>query len=117
MWRVYSIRNVTFILHRITGVALLVYFVLHVLTISTALISGPEAFSATMATFRHPAFRAVELAIVGCVVFHGLNGLHIIAAERGWLRPGGAAFPRATVAATLAIWTAAALVALLPWEG
>ena len=86
MWRVYSIRNVTFILHRITGVALLVYFVLHVLTISTALLSGPEAFSATMATFRHPAFRAVEIAIVGCVVFHGFNGLHTIAAERGWLR-------------------------------
>lgn len=116
MWRVYSIRNVMFILHRITGVALLVYFVLHVLTISTALLAGPEAFSATMATFRNPAFRAVEIAIVGCVVFHGLNGLHIIAAERGWLRPGGAAFPRATVAATLAIWTAAALVAALPRE-
>jgi succinate dehydrogenase / fumarate reductase cytochrome b subunit len=114
MWRVYSIRNVVFILHRITGVALLVYFVLHVLAISTALLSGPEAFSATMATFRHPAFRAVEIAIVGCVAFHGLNGLHIIAAERGWLRAGGAAFPRAAVAVTLAIWTAAAVVAVLP---
>lgn len=114
MWRVYSIHNVVFILHRITGVALLVYFVLHVLTISTALLSGPEAFSATMATFRHPAFRAVEIAIVGCVVFHGLNGLHIIASERGWLRPGGAAFPRAAVAVTFAIWTAAAVVAVLP---
>ena len=115
MWRVYSIRNVAFILHRITGIALLVYFVLHVLTISTALLAGPGAFSATMAAFRHPAFRAVEIAIVGCVVFHGLNGLHIIAAERGWLRPGGAAFPRATVATTVAIWAAAALVALFPW--
>jgi succinate dehydrogenase / fumarate reductase, cytochrome b subunit len=111
MWRVYSIRNVTFILHRVTGTALLVYFVAHVVTISTAMLAGPEAFSATMAALRHPAFRAVELAIVGCVVFHGLNGLNIIAAERGWMRPGGAAFPRATVAATLAIWTAAALAA------
>ena len=51
-----------------------------------ALLSGPEAFSATMDTFRHPAFRAVEIAIVGCVAFHGLNGLRAIAAERGWLR-------------------------------
>lgn len=85
MWRVYSIRNVLFILHRVTGVALLAYFVLHVLTISTALLAGPEAFSATMAAFRHPAFRSVEIAIAGCVVFHGLNGLHTIAAERGWL--------------------------------
>jgi succinate dehydrogenase / fumarate reductase cytochrome b subunit len=86
MWRIYSIRNVTFILHRVTGVALLVYFVAHVLTISTALVSGPEAFSATMAALRHPAFRVVELAIVACIAFHALNGLHIIAAERGWFR-------------------------------
>ena len=86
MWRIYSIRNVMFILHRVTGAALLLYFVAHVLTISTALVAGPEAFTATMATFRHPAFRAVELAIVGCVAFHGLNGLHTIAAERGWFR-------------------------------
>jgi succinate dehydrogenase cytochrome b subunit len=113
MWRVYSIRNVIFILHRVTGAALLAYFVLHVLTISTALLSGPAAFSATMAAFRHPAFRAVELAIIGCIVFHGLNGLQIIAAERGWMRAGGAVFPRAAVAATLAIWTAAALSAVV----
>ena len=112
MWRIYSIRNVTFILHRVTGAALLVYFVAHVLVVSTAMVSGPEAFSATMAAFRHPAFRAVELAIVGCILFHGLNGLHIIAAERGWLRADGIAVPRATVAATLAIWIAAAAVAV-----
>lgn len=112
MWRIYSIRNVMFILHRVTGAALLVYFVAHVLAISTAMVSGPEAFSATMAAFRHPAFRAVELAIVGCILFHGLNGLHIIAAERGWLRADGVAFPRATVAATLATWIAAAAVAV-----
>ena len=48
MWRIYSIRNVMFILHRITGTALLLYFVAHVLTISTALVAGPEAFTATM---------------------------------------------------------------------
>jgi len=113
MWRIYSIRNVMFILHRITGTALLLYFVAHVLTISTALVAGPEAFTATMAAFRHPAFRAVELAIVGCIAFHGLNGLHMIAAERGWMRRDGVAFPRASVVATLAIWTAAAAVAVV----
>lgn len=112
MWRIYSARNWMFILHRVTGTALLVYFVAHVLTISTALVAGPEAFSAVMAALRHPAFRAVELAIFGCVAFHGLNGLHIIAAERGWLRPGGNAFARTTVATTLGIWAVAAAMAV-----
>ena len=84
MYRVYSIHNVMFILHRVTGTALLAYFVLHVLTISTALFAGPQAFTATMAAFRHPAFRAVELVIVACIAFHGINGLAMIGAERGW---------------------------------
>ena len=84
MYRIYSSRNVTFILHRLTGTALLVYFVLHVLTISTALFAGPQAFTETMAAFRHPAFRAVEAAIVACIAFHGINGLAMIGAERGW---------------------------------
>lgn len=84
MFRVYSHRNVMFILHRVTGTMLLAYFVLHVLTISTALFAGPEAFTSVMAAFRHPAFRAVELVIVACIAFHGLNGLNQIATERGW---------------------------------
>lgn len=86
MYRIYSSHSVRFILHRITGTALLVYFVVHVLTISTALVSGPTVFSAVMAAFRHPAFRAVEIVILLCIAFHALNGLHAIAAERGWGR-------------------------------
>jgi succinate dehydrogenase / fumarate reductase cytochrome b subunit len=112
MVRLYTVHGWMFLLHRITGTALLLYFVAHVLAISSAFVAGPEAFASVMATFRQPVFRAIELAIVGCIAFHGLNGLHIIAAERGWLRPAGAAFPKATVAATLAIWGVAAIVAL-----
>ena len=69
MFRIYSSRNVTFILHRATG---------------TALLSGPQAFTSVMAAFRHPAFRAVEAVIVACIAFHGINGLMMIGAERGW---------------------------------
>jgi succinate dehydrogenase / fumarate reductase cytochrome b subunit len=111
MWRIYSVHNWTFILHRITGTALLVYFVAHVLAISTALTAGPEAFTRVMATFRSPPFRSVELLIVGCVAFHGLNGLHMIAAERDWLRSRGAALAKASIAATLGIWAIAAVMA------
>ena len=53
-------------------------------TISTALFSGPQAFTSVMAAFRHPAFRVVEAVIVACIAFHGINGLMMIAAERGW---------------------------------
>ncbi|HYC36027.1 MAG TPA: hypothetical protein VEC19_06370 [Usitatibacter sp.] len=86
MWRIYSVHNVMFILRRSTGVALLFYFVAHVITISTALVAGPEAFSSVMATFREPAFRAVEWLIVACIAFHALSGLHLMAAERASVR-------------------------------
>ena len=112
MVRLYTIHGWMFLLHRITGVALLAYFVAHVLAISTAMLAGPDAFASVMGTFRQPPFRAVEVAVVGCILFHGLNGLHLIAAERGWMRPAGTAFPRATVAATLAIWLGAAAMAV-----
>ena len=86
MWRVYSKHNVMFILRRLTGVALLVYFVLHVVAISTALFAGPQAFSTVMAAFREPALRWVEWAVVACIAFHALSGLHVIAAERASVR-------------------------------
>ena|SRR5665213_3908923 len=114
MYRIYSVRNWMFILHRITGTVLLVYFVAHVITISTALVAGPAVFTSVMTTFTHPVFRAVELVIAGCIVFHGLNGLHIIASERGWLRSrGDIIYARASVVAVLGIWTLAAAMVVV----
>ena len=114
MWRVYSIHNWTFILHRLTGTALLVYFVAHVLAISTALLAGPDAFTSVMATFRKPGFRLLEVAILGCIAFHALNGVQMIAAERGWLRPGARkTFSAATVGAAVTIWLVAAAVSIV----
>ena len=112
MWRIYSIHGWLFILHRITGIALLVYLIAHILTISTAMIAGPQAFSSLMMTLAQPGFEGVELAIVGCVAFHGLNGIRIIAVERGWLKSGGTSFAGATIATTLAAWMAAALLVI-----
>ena len=50
MRRIYSIHGWLFVLHRVTGIALLVYLIAHILTISTAMIAGPRAFTSVMAT-------------------------------------------------------------------
>ena len=86
MWRVYSIHNLAFILRRLTGVALLLYFVAHIAAISTALLAGPQAFTTVMAAFREPALRWIEWVVVACLAFHALSGLHLIAAERASVR-------------------------------
>lgn len=86
MWRMYTIDGVLFVLHRITGVALFVYLVAHILTISTAMLAGAESFDRIMGILAEPKFLVVDLMLFGCLLFHALNGLRIIAHERGvWL--------------------------------
>ncbi len=65
------------VLHRITGVALVFYLFLHVFVTST-LTSGPELFNKVMRLFEHPAFGIGESLLLAALVFHGLNGIRIL---------------------------------------
>lgn len=86
MWRMYSIDGVLFILHRITGITLFIYLITHILTISTAMLAGPDAFDRVMATLAGPKFLIIDLALFGSLLFHALNGLRLIAHEHNfWL--------------------------------
>jgi len=86
MLRIYSAKNWKFLFHRVSGLILLIYFLLHVLSISTALLFGQEVFDSVIEAFQSNVFHLVEAIVVICVLGHGLNGLHIIASERGWFR-------------------------------
>ena len=86
MLRIYSAKNWKFLFHRMSGLILLIYFMLHVLSISTALLFGQEVFDSVMKAFQSNTFRLVEASVVICVLGHGLNGLHIILSERGRVR-------------------------------
>ena len=48
MLRIYSAKNWKFLFHRMSGLILLIYFMLHVLSISTALLFGQEVFDSVM---------------------------------------------------------------------
>ena len=86
MLRIYSAKNWKFLFHRVSGLILFVYFLLHVISISTALLFGEEVFNSVMNAFKSDLFLFIETVVVICVLGHGLNGLHIIASERGWFR-------------------------------
>ena len=67
----------SWVLHRITGVAIFFFLLVHVL--DTALIRvSPEAYNAVIATYQTPLMGLGEVALVGGIVFHALNGLRII---------------------------------------
>ena len=70
------------ILQRATGLLLLLYLFLHVRTIRE-LSKGPAAFNAAMATFANPVFKLLEIALLGTVILHALNGVRITLLDLG----------------------------------
>lgn len=70
------------VVQRATGLLLLIYLFLHVHTIHE-LSRGPAAFDAALATFRNPLFKLLEIALLGTVILHALNGIRITLLDLG----------------------------------
>ncbi|MBI4495383.1 MAG: succinate dehydrogenase, cytochrome b556 subunit [Deltaproteobacteria bacterium] len=71
-----------FLLMRISGVAITLYLILHIHVLSS-LQDGPKAFDELMATVQSPLFKFLELALLGGVIYHALNGVRIIWVDFG----------------------------------
>lgn len=67
---------------RITGLLLLVYLFIHVHTVRQ-LSNGPAAFNQAVATFQSPLFKLLEIALLGTVILHALNGIRIMLIDLG----------------------------------
>src|SRR5436305_13102633 len=64
------------LVQRATGLLLLLYLFLHVRTIHE-LRNGPAAFNTALATFHSSLFKLLEIALLGTVILHALNGVRI----------------------------------------
>lgn len=71
-----------FLLHRITGLSLIFYLLLHIVVISTS-IQGPKAFNQLLAVLTSRPFIIADLGLLAAVLFHGLNGVRIILFDTG----------------------------------
>lgn len=67
----------TWILHRMTGLGVLLFLIVHVVD-TGLIIYSPEFYDHALALYKHPLFRVGELFIVFGVLFHAVNGLRII---------------------------------------
>ena len=72
---------VAFVIQRVTGVALLAYLFLHVLTINK--LRNPAEFDAAIAQFRSPLFKLAEVGLLGVVILHALNGVRLTLIDMG----------------------------------
>lgn len=67
----------SWVLHRITGVAIFFFLLVHIL--DTALVRvSPEAYNAVIGTYQTPIMGLGEVGLVGAIVFHAFNGVRIV---------------------------------------
>jgi succinate dehydrogenase / fumarate reductase cytochrome b subunit len=96
----------TWVLHRITGVSVFFFLLVHVL--DTALVRvSPEAYDLVIASYKTPIVNLLEVGLVGAVLYHALNGLRVILVDF-WAK--GPRYQRQMTWAIATVW----LVLMIP---
>ncbi len=73
-----------FFLHRLSGIAILLYLILHTVSISSVLL-GESAYGAIHEIYKLLIFRLGLIAVAGAVAYHSFNGLRIVIMDfTGW---------------------------------
>lgn len=90
----YGLERYAYILHRVTGLGLLLYFILHIFVTGTR-IGGPGSWDAAMANMSGTIFKIGEYIIFVAFVYHALNGIRLGLTELGFLmgQPARPLFP------------------------
>ena len=67
----------SWLLHRITGVAVILFLFAHV--IDTAVVGwGPEAYNRVIGVYHNWVVKLLELGLVAAVLYHAINGVKIM---------------------------------------
>lgn len=108
-------------LHRLTGLGLLAYFLMHIFVTSTRAI-GPDTWKQTMDAVSGPIFTVGEYLVFAAFAFHAVNGVRLALLEHGFGvgRPIEPVYPYATSVGrqrplALAVMVLAGLIAI--WGG
>jgi succinate dehydrogenase / fumarate reductase cytochrome b subunit len=79
----YGIERYAFTLHRLTGLAILAYFLLHILVGSSRMF-GEETWNRVMKILDSPVFFYGEFLVYLAFAYHALNGLRLVLTELGF---------------------------------
>ena len=66
----------SWIFHRVTGVAILLFLLIHIVDI-TILGFGRDVYNHALTIFSTPAIRIFSLALIASVIYHSFNGVRI----------------------------------------
>ena len=70
------------LLQRITGVALVLYLLVHIVVISSAR-GGEKNFDNLLGLLQTPLFVVLDLALLAAILYHGLNGIRVVLFDLG----------------------------------
>lgn len=79
----WGLERYLYTLHRLTGLGLLAYFVLHIFVTSSRAF-GETAWVSAMAQVTGPLFRFGEFLVFAAFAFHALNGIRLVLVELGF---------------------------------
>jgi succinate dehydrogenase / fumarate reductase cytochrome b subunit len=99
----------SWVLHRITGIAIYFFLLVHVLDTATVRLD-PELYNVVMASYKTPIMGLGEAVLVAAIVFHAFNGLRIILVD---MTAWASRHHRALFYGVLVLWTVV-MVAFLP---
>lgn len=68
---------IAWIMHRLSGLVLTFYLYMH-LTFLTFLAYYPETYNDLISTTTEPFFLLFDIALVGIILYHGLNGFRVV---------------------------------------
>ncbi len=79
----WHVGTIAWILHRLSGVLIIFYLVLHIWVMSF-LQKGPESFNQVMHLLESPLTKLLEIGLLGVVIYHSLNGIRLVILDLGW---------------------------------
>lgn len=107
--------QVSFLLHRITGLGTLLFLAVHILDTATVYFY-PSLYPEAINIYRTTLFGIGEVVLMFCVMYHGVNGLRIaffdMFAPKSWSIPSQRASTYWTLGITMLFFTPAAVIML-----
>lgn len=73
----------SWLFHRLSGLALSAYLVVHIYDLRAAQRSA-QSFTEALAVFQTPFWKVMDLLLVAAVLYHTLNGIRILLFDVNW---------------------------------
>ena len=90
----WGVERYLYTIHRLTGIGLVLYFILHIFLTATRTF-GQESWESAMSKVGSPFFMLMEFIVIIGFVFHAFNGIRLILVELGFAvgRPEEPVYP------------------------